>query len=42
VDKLQSQNAREQLVRFLKSIDRETQPFPEGTPPAKVCGPVNP
>ncbi len=42
VDKLQSQNAREQLVRFLKSIDRETQPFAAGTPPAEFCGPVSP
>ena len=42
VDKLKSQNAREQVVRFLKSIDRETRPFPAGTPPAAFCGPVGP
>ena len=42
VDTLQAPSAREQLVRFLKSIDRETQPFAAGTPPAQFCGPVTP
>ena len=42
VDRLQAPSAREQLVRFLKSIDRETQPFPAGTAPAQFCGPVTP
>lgn len=42
VDTLTNANDRKHLVRFLKSIDRGTEPFPKGTPPANICGPVTP
>jgi large repetitive protein len=31
---------RSLLVDFLRSIDRSTPPFPDGTPPPGVCGPL--
>jgi hypothetical protein len=39
LDILNSGVARQVLVRFLKSIDRDTKPFLNVTPPAKACGP---
>jgi hypothetical protein len=39
-DLLQFVAPRFLLVEFLKSIDRSTQPFPKGTPPPGVCGPL--
>jgi YVTN family beta-propeller protein len=38
VDTLTNPTDRSNLARFLKSIDRETTPFPPGTPPAAFCG----
>ncbi len=38
-DILQIPLARDVLVRFLKSIDRDTVPFANVEPPANVCGP---
>jgi YVTN family beta-propeller protein len=40
VDTLTNASDRQEVVRFLKSIDRDTEPFPAGTPPANFCGPV--
>ena len=42
VDTLTSANDRKLVVRFLKSIDRDSNPFPNGTPPAGICGPTPP
>jgi cytochrome c peroxidase len=39
VDTLTNLFDRKELVRFLKSIDRKTTPFPGGSLPAGVCGP---
>jgi YVTN family beta-propeller protein len=39
LDLLQSSLAQGLLVRFLKSIDRGTQPFLNVTPPLAACGP---
>jgi YVTN family beta-propeller protein len=39
VDVLDNPTARRQLVSFLKSIDRSTEPFLNVSPPANVCGP---
>jgi hypothetical protein len=38
VDTLADADDRKALVHFLKSIDRRTEPFDNGTPPANVCG----
>jgi YVTN family beta-propeller protein len=38
VDTLADADDRKALVHFLKSIDRRTEPFDDGTPPANVCG----
>jgi CxxC motif-containing protein (DUF1111 family) len=40
VDTLTNASDRKGVVRFLKSIDRDTEPFPAGTPPANFCGPA--
>ena len=40
VDTLTNANDRQAVVRFLKSIDRDTKPFPQVSPPATVCGPT--
>lgn len=40
VDTLTNAGDRQELVRFLKSIDRDTEPFRAGTPPANFCGPA--
>jgi hypothetical protein len=37
-DTLADADDRKALVHFLKSIDRRTEPFDDGTPPANVCG----
>jgi len=37
-DTLADDRDRKAVVRFLQSIDRTTQPFPLGTPPAGICG----
>lgn len=42
VDTLTNPDDRRALVRFLQSIDRDTEPFPAGTPPAQICGPMPP
>ena len=42
VDTLTNANDRKLVVRFLKSIDRDSNPFPNGTPPAGICGPTPP
>jgi YVTN family beta-propeller protein len=39
-DMLTNANDRKLLVRFLKSIDRSTEPFLTGLRPANVCGPT--
>ncbi len=39
IDTLTNPQDRSDLVRFLKTIDRTTEPFTAGTPPASVCGP---
>jgi YVTN family beta-propeller protein len=38
VDTLTDANDRKAVVRFLKSIDRDTDPFLNVSPPANVCG----
>ena len=38
VDTLTNASDRREVVRFLKSIDRDTEPFPAGTPPGSFCG----
>ncbi len=38
VDTLTNPNDRKEVVRFLKSIDRATPSFANGTPPAGICG----
>jgi YVTN family beta-propeller protein len=40
VDTLTDANDRKAVVRFLKSIDRDTDPFLNVSPPANVCGPM--
>jgi YVTN family beta-propeller protein len=40
VDTLSSANDRRAVVRFLQSIDRDTEAFPAGTPPVNLCGPA--
>ncbi len=40
VDMLTNPNDREAVVRFVKSIDRSTEPFLNVTRPANVCGPT--
>ena len=40
VDTLTNANDRRKVVRFLKSIDRDTEPFLNVTPPANACGPL--
>jgi len=40
VDTLTNVNDRNAVVQFLKSIDRDTDAFPQGTPPAGICGPI--
>ena len=40
VDTLTNASDRAEVVRFLRSIDRDTKTFPAGTPPANFCGPV--
>ena len=42
VDTLGDVRDRKALVKFLQSIDRTTQPFTLGTPPAGICGPQQP
>ena len=39
VDTLTNASDRQGVVRFLRSIDRETTPFPGGSLPSGVCGP---
>jgi YVTN family beta-propeller protein len=39
LDTLTDPRDRRDLVRFLKSIDRDTKPFLDVTPPAGACGP---
>jgi YVTN family beta-propeller protein len=39
VDTLTNASDRQEVVRFLRSIDRETTPFPGGSLPSSVCGP---
>ena len=39
VDTLTNASDRQEVVRFLRSIDRETTPFPGGSLPSGVCGP---
>jgi hypothetical protein len=39
LDTLTNAQDRQAVVRFLKSIDRDTKPFLNVTPPAKACGP---
>ncbi len=39
LDFLESALFRRLLVRFLESIDRDTEPFENGIPPVGVCGP---
>jgi YVTN family beta-propeller protein len=39
LDTLTDSRDRRELVRFLKSIDRDTRPFLDVTPPAGACGP---
>jgi YVTN family beta-propeller protein len=39
VDTLTNPNDRKAVVRFLRSIDRETTPFPGGNLPSGICGP---
>jgi cytochrome c peroxidase len=38
IDTLTNASDRRALVRFLKSIDRDTKPFSQGKPPANSCG----
>jgi hypothetical protein len=38
LDILTDRHDRNQLVRFLKSIDRNTTPFLNVTPPVSACG----
>ena len=38
LDTLTDPRDRRELVRFLKSIDRDTRPFLDVTPPAAACG----
>src|SRR5262249_30831530 len=38
LDTLTDPRDRRELVRFLKSIDRDTTPFLDVTPPAAACG----
>jgi cytochrome c peroxidase len=38
VDTLTNASDRRAVASFLRSIDRDTEPFPAGTPPANSCG----
>jgi YVTN family beta-propeller protein len=42
VDMLASRADRREVVRFLKSIDRDTAPFLNVSPPTGICGPPQP
>jgi YVTN family beta-propeller protein len=38
VDTLTNANDRKAVVRFLQSIDRDTEAFPQASPPSGICG----
>ncbi len=42
VDTLADAEDRTAVVRFLKSIDRNTEPFEQEDPPSNICGQPKP